>query len=304
MNNIDWTSLRDFLAVADSGTLSAAARRLRVSQPTMGRRIAALEERLDSRLFDRTPDGFLLTETGETIMVHARHMEEQALAIERAAQGTDRMLKGTVRISVWESLGVFWLTRRLAKFREAYPGIQVEVHISNEAVSLLRREADIALRAYHPERKPEQADLVARKVARVGYGLFASTAYLERHGMPETVGDLKDHYAIAFDETLDEGRYGGEVFRHFRPENIVYRSNSMFAHVAAAVEGLGIAPIGYSAVRHYAQLRPVLPAEATMHLDVWQITHYDLRRNARIRAVMDFLAQELENSRQELSTLP
>ena len=160
MNKMDWSILRDFIAVAETGGLSQAARRLRVSQPTLSRRIAALEEQLKAQLFQRTPRGLSLTDAGEHVLVGARRVEEEALAIERQADAAQQTLTGTVRLTVTESLGALWLPQKLAAFHAQYPGVCVEVLVDNRAANLVRREADIAIRLF----RPDQPDLIARHV--------------------------------------------------------------------------------------------------------------------------------------------
>jgi DNA-binding transcriptional LysR family regulator len=158
---LDWSALRDFLAVADTGSLSAAARQLRVSQPTLSRRMAALEERLGVELFQRTSRGLELSETGEAILGPARQMEREARGIEVAATGSSRALSGPVRITASEGLAIDWLTPELARFQAEHPDIEIRFLIRNTNLNLLQREADIAVRLG----RPRQADLLVRRVA-------------------------------------------------------------------------------------------------------------------------------------------
>ncbi|TNF97858.1 MAG: LysR family transcriptional regulator, partial [Gammaproteobacteria bacterium] len=141
---MDWRALQDVVAVAETGSLSAAARRLNVSQPTVGRRIEQLELQLGAVLFNRTAQGLSLTKVGENIINHARRMEEEALAIERTASGANQQLQGNVRISLIEDLGIGWLPEKLKAFHAQFPQLSIDVNIDNRDVNLLRREADIA----------------------------------------------------------------------------------------------------------------------------------------------------------------
>ena len=172
---LDWTALRDFLAVAETGSLSRAARRLGVSQPTLTRRMAALEERLRTELFRRTPRGVELTEAGESILPAARQMEQEAHAVELAISGRDAALAGLVRVTATEGLGIHWLTPALAEFQLAHPAIEIQLLLQNQVLNLLQREADIAVRLS----RPLQSDLVARKVGELAFGLYASREYLD-----------------------------------------------------------------------------------------------------------------------------
>jgi DNA-binding transcriptional LysR family regulator len=141
---LDWTSLRDFLAVAEGGSLSRAARRLGVSQPTLTRRMAALEARFRTELFRRTSRGVELTEAGESMLQPARQMQEDAAAVEIAVSGHDAALAGAVRVTATEGLGIHWLTPVLAEWQALHPAIEIDVVIQNQTLNLLRREADIA----------------------------------------------------------------------------------------------------------------------------------------------------------------
>ncbi len=287
---LDWTSLNDFLAVAETGSLSAGARRLRISQPTMGRRIAALEAHLNSRLFDRTPAGFALTGLGESILENTRSMEQEALAVERIATGAERTLEGIVRLSIHEDLGTRWLTPNLPEFHEKYPGIQLEVHMDITTVNLVRREADIALRLIRESHRPEQADLVARLIGRHAYALYASKDYAARRGLPKSPEDFKGHEAVSFDTYQIHSTSGEWLGRIFGEARVVYRSNSLVAQLEATRAGLGIGALSCMVACHYPDLVRVFPDRSHMEINMWLLTHSDQRRSARIRAVLDFMA--------------
>jgi DNA-binding transcriptional LysR family regulator len=292
---LDWTSLRDFLAVAEGGSLSHAARRLGVSQPTLTRRMAALEARFRTELFRRTPRGVELTEAGESILQPARQMQQEALALELAVSGRDAALAGAVRVTATEGLGVHWLTPALADFRAEQPAIEIDVMIQNEPVNLLRREADIALRLG----RPRQAEIVTRKLARLGFGLYASRTYLDRHGRPGTGDELNAHHRVGFDEA--QHRNPAAWLESLLSEgSAAYRSNSVLAQIAAMRAGYGIGACAHFVGAHYPDLERVLPGQE-MATDVWLATHAGLRRSARIRAVFDFLAERLEASREALA---
>lgn len=283
---MDWSVIRDFLAVAEVGSLSGAARRLKVSQPTLSRRIADLEENLGATLFLRTPKGLLLTETGEGILVTARDMESAALAIERRADAGRDALDGVVRVSCTEGLGTQWLPRHLATFHKAYPRLQVEVLVDNRAVNLVRREADIALRLF----RPEQPDLIARKVGHLAMGMYASADYLNTYGTPERRSDLKKHFHVGFDESM-AGRSDVQTLeRMFTPENIVHRSNSFVGQLEAAKAGVGMAMLDCFLGEPEPSLHRVLSDNVHHDMDVWLVTHAEVGRSARIRVLFDHIA--------------
>ncbi|MCC5974452.1 MAG: LysR family transcriptional regulator, partial [Rubellimicrobium sp.] len=189
---LDWTLLKAFLAVAETGSLSAAARRLGASQPTLGRQIRALEAELGTELFHRQPRGLALTETGTALLAPARAMGEAAGRIALAAAGQDAQLEGTVRITASLAFSVYHLPAILARIRAAEPGIGIELVPSDATTNLLYREADIALRMY----RPTQLDLVTRHIADLPLALIASCDYLDRRGLPKVPEDLLAHDVI------------------------------------------------------------------------------------------------------------
>lgn len=297
MNNLDWSTLRDFIAVAETGSLSQAARRLRLSQPTLSRRIAALEEQLKMQLFQRTPRGLLLTDAGEDVLAGARRVEEEALAIERQAEAAHQTLTGTVRISVTEGLGALWLPARLATFHASHPGVCVEVLVDNRTVNLIRREADIAVRLF----RPEQPDLIAKRAGELVMGLYGARSYFERHGKPVTIADLKQHYHVGFDESMGRHQEVQRLERCFAPERIIHRSSSFIGQLNATLAGIGIGAHDCVFADAQATLERVLPDDFNHVIEIWLVTHADMRRSARIRAVFDFLTEAIGHDRVRLS---
>lgn len=283
---LDWSALRDFLTVAETGSLSGAARRLGVSQPTLTRRMAALEERFQTELFRRSPRGLELTEAGESILEPARQMEQEVQAVELAVTGRDRALAGTVRITATEGIAIEWMTPRLAAFTAAHPAIEVQLLVQNTVLDLLRREADIAVRLG----RPRQPDLVGKKVAELSFGLYASRDYLDRHGRPRELDDLRHHRGVCFDEGLKQRGAGAWLEDALGRGSIVFRSNSLLAQLAAIRSGCGIGGQASFLTEVDPSLEPVLP-DQRVDLDIWLVTHAGLRRSARIRAVFDFLAE-------------
>ena len=226
----------DFLAVVETGSLSGAARKLKVSQPTLSRWIADLEEKLGGTLFLRTPKGLLMTETGESILADAREMETSAMAIERRADAGRDAIEGLVRVSCTEGLRTKWLPPHLRSFHDQYPSLQVEILVDNRALNLVRREADIALRLF----RPEQPDLIAKKLGGLAMGMYASRDYLGEYGVPTKVSDLKTHFHVGFDESL-MGRSDIQVLENmFQADRIILRSNSFVGQYEAARAGIGV----------------------------------------------------------------
>jgi DNA-binding transcriptional LysR family regulator len=297
---MDWSVVRDFLAVVETGSLSAAARKLRVSQPTLSRRISDLEEKLGATLFLRTPKGLLMTETGEGILADALEMETRALAIERRADAGRDALEGTVRISCTEGLGTKWLPRHLKTFHDSYPRLQVEVLVDNRAVNLVRREADIALRLF----RPEQPDLVARKLGGLDMGLYGSKRYLKERGVPAKVSDLKSHLHVGFDESLTRRSDIQYLESMFNPDAIVHRSTSFVGQFEAARAGIGLAMVDCFLGDADPDLVRILPTKLYHTMEVWLVTHSEVSRSARIRVLFDHLAEAFQSDRASIEGTP
>jgi DNA-binding transcriptional LysR family regulator len=287
---MDWRAIQDVVTVAETGSLSAAARRLNVSQPTVGRRIEQLEEQLGALLFNRTARGLVITKVGEGILSHARQMEEGALAIERIATGANQELQGNVRVSLIEDLGIQWIPQKLYEFHKEFPQLAIEVNIDNRNVDLLRREADIAIRLA----RPEQADLICRKVGMLHFGLYASHSYLDEHGIPEKRADLKNHYHVGFDEVMARGPNVKKLEALFNQGNIRHRSNSHMEMVEATRAGLGCTALCCFIGDSHSDLQRVLVNEIDYAREIWLVTHAEINSSARIRAVFDFLGKALE----------
>lgn len=285
MDISNWDDLRYFLAAARGGSLSAAARALQTNQPTVGRRIDALEQALQVRLFHRHARGLTLTEAGERILQAGEAMDEAALAVGRAVTGEDRGLKGTVRVSAPESLCLLWLAPRLLPLATAHPEIEVILQASAATADLTRGEADAALRLY----RPTLLDLVARRVAVIRFGFYAAPAYLERRPVT-ALADLDRHALIVHDDGsahfpdsqwLDDLAPGAH-----RP----LRSNSVPTRAAAAASGLGLTLLPRYVGDRWPGLVRVLPQTTPPTRELWLVTHRDLRHLARLRVVLDHLA--------------
>jgi len=293
---MDWRALQDVVTVAETGSLSAAARRLNVSQPTVGRRIEQLEEQLGAMLFTRTARGLTLTKVGEGILHHAKQMEEDALAIERVATGANQELQGNVRVSLIEDLGIQWLPQKLSEFHAQFPHLSIEINIDNRNVDLLRREADIAIRLA----RPEQADLICRKVGMLYFGLYASQSYLDEHGIPDRRTELKDHYHVGFDEEMGKSSQIKRLESLFNRGNIRHRSNSHMGIMEATRAGLGCGAFCCFIADLYPDLQRVLNKEINYAREIWLVTHAEINSSARIRAVFDFLGKSLEEDADRL----
>ena len=290
MNIIEWTALRDFVAVAEAGSLSGAARKLGISQPTIGRRIEQLERHLNALLVNRTPQGLTLTETGERILIYAQRMSDEAVSIERLASGANQRLEGSVRITLTDMMGNQWLPTKLSEFYLRYPGMHLEVVIDNRLLDLIKREADIAVRFA----RPKQLDLVTRRSVDYHYGLYASTDYLERYNRPEHIRDFKQHYFVSYDETLSRFPLLKRLEKLFGQDRIIHRSTSNTGVMAAITEGVGLGISGCYFSDSEPKLERLLPQRFDYSFETWVTTHADIYKSARIKAVFDFLIEKLE----------
>lgn len=280
----DWNDLRFFLELARQGRLAPAAKRLRVDNSTVGRRIAELEKALNTKLFDRTQTGFVLTEAGHALLAHAEAVEVKALAISERAGGS-ATLSGSVRLATMEGLASFYLAERLVEFHRTHPGIMVELVTSAQLLNLTKREADVSLSFVHPA----GSRLIVKKVGRVDLCLYGSPAYLARHGMPRSIDDLKQHRFVAYIDDLihiDEVKW---LFDAIDDPNVVFRSTSMIAQHNAAAAGMGLVMSPSFLGLRDARLTLVEIEGLSVKRDLWLATHEDLRYMARVKAVMDFV---------------
>jgi DNA-binding transcriptional LysR family regulator len=285
----DWTLIRSFLAVLRSGSLSAAARRLRLAQPTLGRHIAALEADLGQALFTRAPAGLVPTAAARAMRPMAEAMEQAAAALLRAAEGADDPARGTVRITASEIMGALVLPPILAVLQARHPGLVLELVLDNRAGDLLRRDADIAVRMF----RPKQEALLARRLGAVGLGLYAHRDYLARCGAPATVAELGRFHLIGFDRDDASVRaVAGGVLPVERGMFRV-RSDSDLAQVAMLRAGLGIGAIQHILAGGMPELVPVLAGEVRFGLELWVAMHEDQRGNAAVRAAFEVLGEGL-----------
>ena len=290
MAELDWNLIRSFVAVAETGSLSAAARRIGVSQPTLGRHVAEMESALGVVLFRRGRSGYDLTESGMALYERGRAVGEQAAAFTRLAEGRTVAVAGTVRVTASEIIATYALPAITAKLAVAEPDIEVEIVASNQVENLLRRDADIAVRMT----EPAQLDLVARRIADLPLVACAARSYLARRGRPERPEDLLDHELIGFDRgtELIEGfaALGVEIDRHaFR-----FRSDNQIVLWEALKAGNGIGFGQAALVAREPLLEAILPELRLPTLPMWLAMHRDVRTSARIRRVADFLYAELK----------
>ncbi len=289
MSEPDWSLYRAFLAVMTEGSLSAAARALGLTQPTLGRQVAELERALGVALFTRSPQGLKPTDAAIDLRPHAQAMAGAASALVRAASGAGDTARGVVRLTASEIIGAEVLPTILADFRPKHPGVAVELSLDNQQQDLLRGAADIAVRMV----RPTQEALVARRLADTHLGLYAHRRYVEAEGAPATLDALPDHAVIGFDKGTQFLR--GLVQRvPLPPQGFAFRADSDLAQLAAVRAGFGIGFIQHGVARRDPDLVPVCPGQIGFELPVWLVMHEDLRATLRMRAMFDHLAEGLD----------
>jgi len=283
---MEWDDFGYFLAVARGGSLTAAARTLKTSAATVGRRIANLEQRLGVRLFDRGQTGYALTESGEAIRVKAEDVEEAVLSVEREAFGRDLRASGSVRVATAEDIAAFVIAPRLTEFQRSHPGIVLEVVSSWDVVNLTRREADIAIRTV----RPMHGNFVIRRAGVWNCAMYASKAYARARKLKPDLSELRGIDVIAWTE--ESTFRGGDWFEmHAQDAAVVFAANSRHIQYAACKAGMGAAVLPCLAADHDPDLIRLLPPKRVRSVPLWLVAHRDLLRTARVRAVMDFLAE-------------
>jgi DNA-binding transcriptional LysR family regulator len=287
----DWDLLQSLHAVLEAGSLSAAAKVRRLTQPTLGRHIDQLERQLGAPLFLRSPRGIQATDLALTLKPHLDDMAAAAGAAMRDASGAADGVGGVVRVTVSEIMGVEVLPVVLASFRRKHPQIDVELVTSNRLEDLSRRDADIAVRMA----RPTQNNLIARKVGEVGFGFYATPEYLERHPAPEGFDDLDRHAIIGFDSQGPPMIADLDIGRPITRDLFALRTDNDVAQLAALKAGFGIGVCQHK-IAERSGLVQILPGNFGFKLEIWIAMHENLKGSRRIRLMFDHLADELGSS--------
>jgi len=289
MSNLDWNQLKAFLETAETGTLSAAARKLGLSQPTLSRQVAAIEQTMGVTLFERVGKSMALTPTGLNLLEHARAMGAAADALSLAATGRSQALGGVVSVSATDAVAATLLPPLVRKLREQEPGIAIEVIPSNALSDLLRREADIAIRHV----KPEQPELIARLIREATAHFYASKDWVKAHGHPRSAEDAAHLPFVGADRS---GRYLGYLRAHGLPlseANFSCYADHSVASWALVLQGMGIGAMLEEIALATPGVVRVLDELPPVRFPIWLVTHRELRTSRRIRVVFEALAQGL-----------
>lgn len=292
---MNWDDVRVMLGVARHGAVRPAARDLRVHHATVLRRIDQLEADLGVRLFDRTPDGYVLTSAGEDLQDAATRVEADLLSVERRIEGTDHALAGTVRVTMPEPLATRIFLPQLPELQSTYPRLNITVITTNDMLDLARMEADIAIRANN---NPPN-DLVGRRLFKYGAAIYASRDYLQDH---DPVGEPQDARWLGWEDQDTEPAWIAQT--PFPSVPVGVRCPGLTAQHAAAEAGLGLSYLPCIVGDASPALMRVPPSEPTPARDIWVLTHEDRKRQARIRAVMDFAIDILIEGRTAIEGRP
>jgi len=291
--NFDWNHIRAFLVTAEEGTLSAAAKALGLTQPTLSRQVCALESELSVMLFERVGQRLVLTNSGLELLEHARGMGNAALEFSLAATGQSQKIEGSVIISASELTAAYMLPKIIAKLRREEPGIDIEVVVTNEPSDLKRREADIAIRSFHPK----QNDLIAKKLGEEVIWLYGTQEYLDKLPSITEYSELKELQIIGFDRSNSVIDLLNKQGWKLSKDNFSVITSCQLLQLALCKEGQGVIffpeKMGdqeTDLIRAFEHLGPV------MQIPIWLVCHQELRTSLRVRRVFDFIATELKEN--------
>lgn len=289
MDNLDWNQLKAFLETAETGSLSAAARKLGLTQPTLSRQVAAIEQRMGVTLFERVGKAMALTPTGQDLLAHARAMGAAADALQLVASGRSKAAGGVVSVSATYGMAAYFLAPLVRQLREKEPNIAVEVIASDALSDLLRREADIAVRHV----KPDQPDLIARFVREATAHFYASEDWVRVHGHPRRAEEAARLPFVGADRS-------GHFLAFMRQQGLplseanfsCYADHSM-AQWSLVRHGMGIGAMADEIARDTPGMVRVLDEVPPVRFPIWLVTHRELRTSRPIRVVFDALAKGL-----------
>ncbi len=289
----DWNDLRYLLAIAREGSTLAAAKALGVSQPTVQRRLAALEERIGRKLVELHPTGYRLTELGKVLFPHAVDVERAVDAFQRQVMSAGEELTGTLRVTCPEGLASRLLAPVIEAFRNKHPELRIDLIMTDRRLDLAKGEAEVALRMH----EPGDVSLIARRIANSPWAIFASQSYIRRHGRPERPEDLDHHAIVEFAGELADN-HAGRWLRAVAPKaTIAVRGNSMLGVIAAVRSGSGLAPLPMLLGASEDGLVPVLTSIPDIDSKLYLVMHADLQHAPRVRAFCDFVVAEFARLR-------
>ncbi|MFK5978939.1 MAG: LysR family transcriptional regulator [Rhizobiaceae bacterium] len=290
--SFDWNQARAFFATVEEGSLSAAARALGLTQPTLGRQVAALEEHLNILLFERVGKSLVLTKSGIELLDHVRTMYDAANRISLAASGQSQSIEGLVRITASDVMAAHILPQALKELREIAPLVEVDMNATNDIRNLQLREADIAIRHV----RPEQPDLIAKLITEATAHLYASQKYLDKHGRPQSFEETSKHDFIGSGDHARLIEILNPIGLSLTLDNFHLGSESGVVAWQMAQNDLGIIVMADSVAEVTPGVERVLPDMEPIVFPIWLIAHRELHTSRRIRLVFDFLAEFLRKN--------
>ena len=288
---MDWDKLRIFHAVADAGSLTHAGETLHLSQSAVSRQIRALEESLDTTLFRRHARGLLLTEQGELLFETTRSMSRKLDATTARIRDSEDEVFGELRVTTTTGFGTLWLAPRLNRLFERYPNLKIDLMLEERILDLPMREADVAIRL----KEPSQAELIRRRLMEVRIRLYASTDYVERHGLPTQPEDLAGHRIITQSPNSPQVRAGADFMQPFlamAPTSSL-TVNNYFGILQAVIHGLGIGSLPDYLTGDFPDLVHILPEEQSAPIPTYLAYVEELRHSKRVSAFRDFVVDEI-----------
>jgi DNA-binding transcriptional LysR family regulator len=283
---MDWDNARIFLAIHRAGTLRGAAAQLDIDQATVGRRLAAMEKSLNAKLFLRTPGGYVSTPAGDLAASAAEQMETAADRLQREMQGIDNRLSGTIRVATSDTMAAHFVIDAMQRLHVRHPDIRIVLSAATQLSSLTRREADLAIRTV----RPDSPDLISRHLTRRTLGLYASRAYLEKHGMPTPGNALAGHDIVIYQHSVaprHAEKLCGEPVANAR---VAMEVNTGLILHEAVLAGLGIGELATHIAATTPELVRIWP-EREQSYEVYLVMHSDLNRSARVRAAADAIIE-------------
>ncbi|MEL6584562.1 MAG: LysR family transcriptional regulator [Pseudomonadota bacterium] len=295
---MDWDKLRIFHAVADAGSLTHAGDSLHLSQSAVSRQIRALEESLKVTLFHRHARGLILTEQGELLHAATRDMSKRLSAAAARIRDSEDAVFGELRVTSTVGFGTLWLAPRLTRLYDAHPNLRVDLLLDERIVDLPMREADIAIRM----KEPSQADLIRRRLMDVRMRFFASPAYIERYGQPESADDLMRHRIVGYAPDAPQVNAGQAWLRPYLSSDAASHLtiNNYFGVLQATIHGLGIGALPDYVATEHPELVNVAPQLASGVVPVFLAYPEELRHSKRIAAFRDFMLDEITEYRKKL----
>lgn len=292
LSKFNWDDISLFLALARHKSLSQTARVLALTHSTVGRRIKALEAALETKLFERTVNGFLLTDAGEVLLCEAEGIEAHVSKISTAFNGEETQVGGTIRVATMEALGSLYLAPRFVQLYKRHPSVRVELVTASHWINLSKREADVLIS--FP--RPLGHRIESEKIGEFALFLYASPEYLEEFGTPGELDDLKNHRFIDYIDELvviSAVRWLSDVQRR---QETVFRSTSLVAQYHAAVGGMGVAMLPTFIAASDPRLVQILPEQISVLRDFWLSVHKDIEHIPRVRLVLDFLKNLIQEN--------